>query len=199
MAGELAARTPRMVAPRRLVRHGCRSRSRARTFAITNWWAPNPITRFDLDLTRDLAHGRTPTGNDLARWGATISETPVKIGVTAVIVLVMLRRWRRWYEPLFVALPLIFEASAFMAITLIVGRRNLRFPTWLARPSDPASRRATLPRRRSTSRWRSSCTATRDRPRCGSSPSRRQSRRPSSWGGRGCIKACTTSATSSPA
>ncbi|HTE74789.1 MAG TPA: aldehyde dehydrogenase family protein, partial [Actinomycetes bacterium] len=49
------------------------------------------------------------TGNDLARWGATVSETPVKIGVTALIALVMLRRWRRSYEPLFVALPLAFE------------------------------------------------------------------------------------------
>ena len=89
---------------------------------LTDWFAPNAITRFDLDVARRLARSRTATGNDLARWGATLAETPVKIGVTIVVGLIMLRRWRRWYEPLFVALPLVFEASAFMAMTLIVRR-----------------------------------------------------------------------------
>lgn len=90
--------------------------------ALTDWFAPNAVTRFDLDVARRLARGRTATGNDLARWGAMVSETPVKIGVTLVVGLVMARRWRRWYEPLFIALPLVFEAAAFMAMTLIVER-----------------------------------------------------------------------------
>jgi len=89
---------------------------------LTDWLAPNAVTRLDLDVARRLARGRTPTGNDLAQWGASVSETPVKIAATLVIALVMLRRWRRWYEPLFITLPLVFEASAFMAMTLIVRR-----------------------------------------------------------------------------
>jgi hypothetical protein len=50
--------------------------------AVTDWLAPNAVTRLDLDLARQLAGDRTRTGDDLARWGAMVPETPVKIGLT---------------------------------------------------------------------------------------------------------------------
>ena len=51
-----------------------------------------------------------------------MAETLVKIVVTAVLALVMYAVWRRWVEPLLLALSLILEAAAFITVTWIVGR-----------------------------------------------------------------------------
>jgi undecaprenyl-diphosphatase len=102
--------------------------------ALTDWFAPNPVTRLDLDLARRIADDRSATGTELARWGANVSETPVKIGITLVVSAVMLWRFRRWYEAVFVALPLVFEASVFMLVTLIVQRPRPPVPHLLGSP-----------------------------------------------------------------
>jgi undecaprenyl-diphosphatase len=46
----------------------------------------------------------------------------VKIVVTAVIAIVMLIVWKRWLEPLVVAVSLILEALTFITVTWLVGR-----------------------------------------------------------------------------
>ena len=51
-----------------------------------------------------------------------MSETMVKIAVTAVIAIVMLIVWKRWVEPLMVVVPLILEALCFITVTTVVGR-----------------------------------------------------------------------------
>jgi undecaprenyl-diphosphatase len=51
-----------------------------------------------------------------------LAETAPKIVVTAILAIVMVRWWKRWFEAVVVAVALILEASAFLAITLIVGR-----------------------------------------------------------------------------
>jgi membrane-associated phospholipid phosphatase len=42
--------------------------------------------------------------------------------VTAVFALVAFAAWRRWHEPVYLAVTLIFEATVFIVVTTIVGR-----------------------------------------------------------------------------
>ena len=85
-------------------------------------FAPNALTEWDEDVVERFVDSRTETRNDLATWGSRLSDTPVKIAATAVIVIALVAALRRWHEALFVVTTLIFEASAFIVITFIVGR-----------------------------------------------------------------------------
>jgi undecaprenyl-diphosphatase len=88
----------------------------------TEWFAPNPITRLDDRVAEAAAGNRTEFLTDAVPWVAFPADTFTKIGISAVICLFFLWRWRRWYEAVYVALPLVFEASAFITTTHIVGR-----------------------------------------------------------------------------
>ncbi len=103
---------------------------------VTRWTDPNPVTDLDRRLAERLAANRTGTRDALATWGARAADTPVKIGVTALVVGLMLWRWRRWHEAAFVALTLIFEATAFITITAIVQRSRPDVPRLLDSPVD---------------------------------------------------------------
>jgi undecaprenyl-diphosphatase len=65
---------------------------------------------------------RTPRLNSLSFIGSMMSDTFVKIIVTAIIAIVMLIIWKRWLEPLMVVVPLILEAMTFITVTWLVGR-----------------------------------------------------------------------------
>lgn len=91
-------------------------------YAITDWFAPNGVTRTDERLAESFVEARTPAKNDLAHWAAFPADTIVKIAVSAVICLGFIWLWKRWDEAVYVALPLIFEATAFITITWIVQR-----------------------------------------------------------------------------
>jgi len=69
-----------------------------------------------------LADHRNTTVNTVTWVGSTLANTYVKIGVTAIIVLVMLRVWHRWFEAAYVAIALILEATTFITVTMIVRR-----------------------------------------------------------------------------
>ena len=97
------------------------------TGALIGWlysdgFAPNALTDWDEDVVERFADSRTESRNDLATWGSRLSDTPVKIAATAVIVVALAATLRRWHEALFVVTTLVFEASAFIVITFIVGR-----------------------------------------------------------------------------
>lgn len=89
---------------------------------LTDWLAPNAITRLDERVAERLASGRTPLKNDLAHWGAFIASTGVKVAATALFAIVAIATWRRWHEAVFLAVTLIFEATVFITVTSIVGR-----------------------------------------------------------------------------
>jgi undecaprenyl-diphosphatase len=89
---------------------------------VTETWAPNAITDFDQELAETMAEGRTPAKTDAAHWGAFPAETVTKVIASAVLVVALLIVWRRWHEPLLIAITLIFEASAFIIVTHLVGR-----------------------------------------------------------------------------
>lgn len=103
---------------------------------LTNWAAPNPIVELDVELAEDLAEGRTQGNNDLAHWGSFLADTPVKIGLSVLLAAAALWRWRRWYEATVIGLPLIFEATAYLVSSLIIGRPRPDVERLLESPVD---------------------------------------------------------------
>lgn len=102
-------------------------------FAALGWIvfdvaAPNGLTRLDQDIAEWFVDQRTALGDDLAHWGAFLAATEVKIVATALFALFALWHWRRWPEPVFVVATLVFEASAFIIVTTIVGRERPDVP-----------------------------------------------------------------------
>lgn len=88
----------------------------------TDWTAPNLITRFDQGMTNWFVDQRTPFLNDTASWSGYLADSQYRIGAAALIFLAFLWAWRRWYEAVYIALPLVFEACAFIAVTYVVQR-----------------------------------------------------------------------------
>ena len=82
------------------------------------WW----LVGVDERISRWFAAQRTDPLNTATLIGSWLSETITKIAVTAVVVLILLRWLRRWYEALVVAVALILEAMVFITTTFIVDR-----------------------------------------------------------------------------
>jgi undecaprenyl-diphosphatase len=82
------------------------------------------IGAIDRRVARWFEDGRTPRLDDLSYWGSMLSETAVKIVLTAIAAAVMIAVWRRWNDALLVAVALILEACIFLTVTLIVGRQR---------------------------------------------------------------------------
>jgi membrane-associated phospholipid phosphatase len=80
------------------------------------------LDAWDQSESRQLAESRTPRLNTLSWWGSNLSETLVKIVVTAIVAGVMLYVWRRWREALMIIVPLVLEAAVFITVTWIVKR-----------------------------------------------------------------------------
>jgi undecaprenyl-diphosphatase len=80
------------------------------------------IVRNDQSVSEWFVRQRTPGLNSLSFVGSMLSDTVVKIVVTAVVAIVMLIVWKRWLEPLMVTVTLILEALCFITITTLVNR-----------------------------------------------------------------------------
>jgi membrane-associated phospholipid phosphatase len=65
---------------------------------------------------------RTPRLDDLSLVGSMLSETAIKIAVTAIVCLTLLWVFHRWFESLVIAVSLVLEAMVFLTVTLIVKR-----------------------------------------------------------------------------
>lgn len=89
---------------------------------LTDGFENSWIQRADQSIAEWLAARRTPRLDSLSSVGAMLSDTLVKIVVTAVVAAAMLLIWRRWLEPLMVVVPLVLEALSFITITTLVGR-----------------------------------------------------------------------------
>jgi len=80
------------------------------------------IVHRDQSISEWFVPKRTPRLNSLSFIGSMMSDTFVKIIVTAIIAIVMLIIWKRWLEPLMVVVPLVLEALTFITVTWLVGR-----------------------------------------------------------------------------
>lgn len=80
------------------------------------------LGELDRAVATSFERSRTSNLNDVSYWGSMLSETGVKIGLTAVAAIVMIAVWRRWDDAVFVAIALILEACVFLTVTLLVER-----------------------------------------------------------------------------
>ncbi len=81
-----------------------------------------PLRGFDERIAEQLASSRTDTWDSVAFYVAYVADTFVKIGATAALAAVFWFAWRRWHEPLLLAVSLILEAAIFITVTHIVQR-----------------------------------------------------------------------------
>ncbi|MEY2580713.1 MAG: hypothetical protein QOE09_562 [Ilumatobacteraceae bacterium] len=88
------------------------------THPLKNSW----IVHTDQSVSEWFVKRRTHRLNSLSSIASMLSDTTVKIVVTAIVAIAMLIVWKRWLEPLMVVVPLILEALSFITITTIVGR-----------------------------------------------------------------------------
>lgn len=80
------------------------------------------IVHADQSISEWFVRQRTPGLNSLSFVGSMMSDTLVKIVVTAILAIVMLIVWKRWLEPLMLVVSLVLEALCFITITTLVGR-----------------------------------------------------------------------------
>lgn len=84
--------------------------------------ADSALVRNDQRVSEWFVGRRTPTLNTLSFIGSELSDTIVKIAVTAVIGIAVLVIWKRWLEFLMIVTPLAFEALTFVTVTMLVKR-----------------------------------------------------------------------------
>lgn len=89
---------------------------------VTDWTAPNAVTRLDERITERIVDSRTDALNSLSTVAAFPADTIPKIAISMTICGIFLWRWRRWDEAVYIALPLVFEALCFITITHTVRR-----------------------------------------------------------------------------
>jgi undecaprenyl-diphosphatase len=80
------------------------------------------IVHTDQSISEWFANHRTSRLNSLTFVGSMMSDTLVKVVVTAFVAVTMLVVWKRWLEPLIIVVALILEALTFITVTTLVGR-----------------------------------------------------------------------------
>ncbi len=91
---------------------------------LTHPLKDSPIVHNDESISRWFVRQRTPRLDSLTVFGSLLSDTVVKIVVTAIVAVAMLVVWKRWLEPLMVGVALILEALSFITVTTLVGRNR---------------------------------------------------------------------------
>ena len=129
---------------------------------LTGPFKDSAIVRADQRVAKWMVTQRTPTWNHLTVWGSYLAETTTKIIVTAVLALVLLMVWKRWFEPMVLVVSLVIEAAAFIVIDDDRGSSAPRrasvgqFPGWVELPA--ADTRPRQPHTLRSSWW---CSGTR--------------------------------------
>jgi len=103
---------------------------------LTGPLSDGPIVHTDVRVARWMVAQRTPSWNHFTVWGSLLAETATKVVVTAVLALLFLRWWRRWFEPLVLVVSLIIEAAAFITVTAVIGRPRPDVPRLDGSPVD---------------------------------------------------------------
>ncbi|HZD69258.1 MAG TPA: phosphatase PAP2 family protein [Actinomycetes bacterium] len=80
------------------------------------------VGRADLGVSRWFAAHRTKDLNEVTHWTTDLAETITVTALAAVTVVVSALAWRRWREPLLVAVAVSGEVIIFLLVTLLVDR-----------------------------------------------------------------------------
>jgi undecaprenyl-diphosphatase len=95
---------------------------------LTGPLAGGAIVSNDKRVAQWMVDHRTPTWNHVTVWGSLLAETTTKVVVTALVAVLFLRLWRRWFESVFLVVSLLIEAAAFIVATAVVGRNRPDVP-----------------------------------------------------------------------
>jgi len=89
---------------------------------VTKVWEHDwPFTAED-GINRELAGDRTGFFNGVTWFFSAVGSTPVIIGVTVLVALILRVRLHRWREPIFLCLGVAAQAIVFFFTTLIIDR-----------------------------------------------------------------------------
>ena len=73
-------------------------------------------------INREFAGDRTESWSAVSLAFSTLASTPVIIGVTIVIAIVLRLTLKRWREPIFLAVAVTCQALVFFFATLVIDR-----------------------------------------------------------------------------
>ncbi|HYN18252.1 MAG TPA: phosphatase PAP2 family protein, partial [Actinomycetes bacterium] len=82
------------------------------------------IGRADAGLSRELADGRSPELNDLTSFTSEVGGTLTITALAALAVAFAAVAWRRWREPMLVAVAVAGEVGIFLLVTMLVDRER---------------------------------------------------------------------------
>jgi membrane-associated phospholipid phosphatase len=95
---------------------------------VTKVWQHDwPFTAED-GVNRELAGDRTGFFNGVTWFFSAVGSTPVIIGVTIVVALILRVRLHRWREPIFLCLAVAAQAIVFFFATLVIDRSRPDVP-----------------------------------------------------------------------
>ena len=103
---------------------------------LFRWLEPNALTELDDRIADWFVDQRTESWTTAATWGAFVANTGTKIVASILIAGFALWKWRRWHEAVLIGLTLIFEATAFIVMSTIVGRPRPDVEALLDSPVD---------------------------------------------------------------
>ena len=89
---------------------------------VVNWFEPSAIGQAEADVNFWLEDNRTETLNTVAEILSIPSDTPVKIGLMAAMIVVFPLVLRRWHDWAFIVGALVLEVCVYGAASSIVGR-----------------------------------------------------------------------------
>jgi membrane-associated phospholipid phosphatase len=96
-----------------------------------------PVAREDVELSRDLAAGRTADGKTITGLFTVLAETPTIIALTAVAAVVFRLVFHRWRESVLVVCAVVGETLIFWVTTMLIDRQRPRLPQ--LDPAPPTS------------------------------------------------------------
>lgn len=82
------------------------------------------IGRADAGLSRELASERSPELNDLTVFTSEVGGTLTITALAVLAVAFAAVAWRRWREPMLVAVAVAGEVGIFLVVTMLVDRQR---------------------------------------------------------------------------
>jgi membrane-associated phospholipid phosphatase len=73
-------------------------------------------------INREFAGDRTESWSAVSLFFSTLASTPIIIGVTVLVAVVLRLTLKRWREPLFLAVAVTCQAVVFFFATLVIDR-----------------------------------------------------------------------------
>jgi undecaprenyl-diphosphatase len=89
---------------------------------LTRVWKGESWLTAENDVNTDLAHSRTPTGNDLSYVASGLGNTGAIVGALLVVATALVVAMRKWRPSLFLVLAVSGQALVFLCVQFVVKR-----------------------------------------------------------------------------